>query len=151
AFFSPHGGARDADGRSNLALEPPATLRDSLRWVHNGGGPSFDREYSDGALAGGRRHPDELDLARFVSTWQPGGRYRVLVHPQYFSRTPRRASSLAGAPWYEACLDAYAQPPSERRRGAWAGIDLRKNSRVFALSERARMPLLRRQRREDRT
>ena len=34
-FFCPHGGVRDADGRSNAVLEIPDSLRLSIRWVLN--------------------------------------------------------------------------------------------------------------------
>jgi hypothetical protein len=109
-FFCPHGGVRDSEGRSNAALELPAALRGDLRWVLNRYGPRFDGTYSDGALRSTTRDPSDRDLRDFVKTWRPGGRYRILVHPQYYADDAiEPAGRLPEAAWYREIIDHYAR------------------------------------------
>jgi hypothetical protein len=109
-FFSPHGGIRDAEGRSNSAIEPSPALRDSLIWVQNRFGLRFDDQFSDGGLNHSKRDLRRLDLIDFVSHWRPGRRYRVLLHPQYYGDPVSPAPRLCGLRWYDRLLQAYAEP-----------------------------------------
>ena len=115
-FFCPHGGVRDAEGHSNAALDIPPSLRQSLRWVLNRHTARFDGSYSDGAMNSPKREADNRDLRRFVETWRPGKRYRILIHPQYYDKTCFRTRRLSGVPWYEEVLSCYEGTPP---RSAW--------------------------------
>ena len=103
-FFSPHGGARSPEGTSNNSLPIPASLERDIRWVANGHTVRFDRSFSDGGLNSKKRDPNERDLRDFVQTWRPGGRYRVLTHPQYYSEPCRASARLSEASWYRQLL-----------------------------------------------
>ncbi|UCD34442.1 MAG: hypothetical protein JSU90_09090, partial [Nitrospiraceae bacterium] len=108
-FFSPHGGARNAEGQSNNILSIPPALRWSLRWVHNRHTVKFDGQYSDGGInLGGSMDPEKRNLINFVSTWRAGKRYRVLIHPEYYHRNWTIAERLNGVPWYERLLESYS-------------------------------------------
>jgi hypothetical protein len=118
-FFSPHGGHKDPQGRTNNCLPIDQSLQKQLkiRWVHNSRGVIFNGYYSDGGMRS--RPADDLNLLRFVKTWQPGNRYRVLIHPQYYGllsntnvdsiaeflyQAPRNIESAA---WYRQVIEAY--------------------------------------------
>ncbi len=118
-FYSPHGGVPGPDGQNNHSVTVPDTLRASLRWVHNHYSPWFTRSYSDGGINSPKRDPAKRDLRDFVRSWQPGGRYRVLTHPQYYSSNCGRSPRLSGTPWYEEVLSLYGRGTSTR---AWQGI-----------------------------
>jgi hypothetical protein len=106
-FFSAHGGVRDSAGKSNSCVRVPKGLLRSIRWVHNTHGPVFDGTYSDGAFASGKKRPEDLDLRGFVRAWLPGGRYRILVHPQYYHPRPSRLPLFETVPWYRDVWSAY--------------------------------------------
>jgi len=126
AFFSPHGGARSPEGKSNNSLSIPATLKKEIRWVANGHTPRFDGVFSDGGPNSLKRDPEARDLRDFVRTWKPGGRYRVLTHPQYYSPQCGSSPRLAEAHWYRELIaecksksyDSWAgvPPPQSRKR-----------------------------------
>lgn len=120
-FFCPHGGVRDADGKSNAVLEIPDTLRKSVRWVLNRHTLKFNGVYSDGAINSPRRDASKRDLREFVKTWKPGRRYRILTHPQYYHPVFGATQALAGVEWYEAMLAVYRDDPP---RSAWSGIQI---------------------------
>jgi hypothetical protein len=107
-FMSAHGGPAGPDGKSNPSLDLPRELRRRLRWVHNGYALSVDGGYSDGGINSGRRPPEAFDLRRFVQSLQPGRRYRVLIHPQYYAREVE-ANPRLKSPWYDEALEAYAR------------------------------------------
>jgi hypothetical protein len=104
SFFSPHGGPPGPDGNSNNAVEPPASLKDSLRWVANRYTVRFDGMYSDGGINSPKRDPAGRDLRDFVRTWRRGGRYRVLLHPQYYHSPTQSSPRMQGTPWYDELL-----------------------------------------------
>jgi hypothetical protein len=120
-YFSPHGGNRDANGKSNAHMPMPESLRPTLRWVHNGHTVRFDGQYSDGAINSVKRDPTERDLRDFVRTWQPGKRYRVLIHPQYYNDEFVESDKLARAQWYrDVTSGCRADPPVD----PWRGVEL---------------------------
>ena len=86
-------------------------LFDTVRWVHNKWGPRFDGVYSDGGL-GMPRYNVERDLRKFVKTWKPGNRYRILLHPQYYGADHQakgvNGADLTGVDWYEDLVAIYA-------------------------------------------
>lgn len=99
-FFCPHGGARDAEGKSNVHFGIPPAFRTSVRWTLNLHTPKFDGIFSDGGLAGRRDAPDRLDLRTFIAKWRPGKRYRMLIHPQYYGERYAPIEALQGQEWY---------------------------------------------------
>ena len=86
-FFCPHGGVRDSNGITNNSIETPISLRSELKWVLNKHTIRFDGSFSDGGFKS-RDNWDNLDLRKFVDTWVPGRRYRMLFHPQYYGGDP---------------------------------------------------------------
>lgn len=120
-YFSPHGGVRDSRGRSNAHLDPPDDLMSHLRWVQNRFTVRFAATFSDGAIAGVNRDPTGRDLRRFVRTWEPGKRYRVLLHPQYYNDTFSESPTLSKAAWY---VDLCAQARRDPYHDPWGAVDL---------------------------
>lgn len=110
-YWSAHGGVPAPGGENNNQIIPPSEVTKKLRWVHNGASPYFNATYSDGGLNNRKRDPNGRDLRDFVKSWKPGGRYRVLTHPQYYSSPPEYNTWLASAAWYREMLDRY------RRKG----------------------------------
>ena len=82
-FYCPHGGVRDSNGNTNNSINTPESLRSSLKWTLNKHTIKFDGSFSDGGFKS-RDDWDYLDLRRFVEKWEPGKRYRILFHPQYY-------------------------------------------------------------------
>lgn len=103
-FFCPHGGVRDSRGQSNASLDIPPSLSRSIRWVLNRHTVRFDGTYSDGGINSPRLDASAKDLRAFMQTWQPGKRYRILTHPQYYDASYTRLPRLAGVAWYEEIL-----------------------------------------------
>lgn len=119
-FFSPHGGPPGPDGKSNNSLPLPRSLERSLRWVANLHTLRLDGTYSDGGINSPKRDPAGRDLRDFVRLWRPGGRYRVLLHPQYYHSPAERSPRLSGTPWYEELHERY----STAHGGAWEDVRL---------------------------
>ena len=119
AYFSAHGGVPGPDGYNNRNMRIPASLRNDIRWVHNGCSPYFDGTYSDGGINSPRSDPKKRDLRDFVRHWKPGKRYRVLIHPQYYNTPCKASPRLDGTPWYEEVLEIY---DSSRPASAWDGV-----------------------------
>lgn len=109
-FTSAHGGTPGPDGRNNRDVAMPPELIGRVRWVHNGFSPWFRSTYSDGGINSLQRDPEKRDLRDFVRTWQPGERYRILTHPQYYAPTPSVSPRLAGTRWYEELRRHYEDP-----------------------------------------
>lgn len=121
-FFSPHGGVVGPDGTKNRDLEITDASSLGIRWVHNGRTPRFTASYSDGGLNGRKLDPATRDLRDFVRTWEPGGRYRVVIHPQYYNNDPYEPPPLlAGTAWYDDLLQAHSKDPGT---DSWAGVEL---------------------------
>lgn len=120
-YFSPHGGVRDSKGESNAAIEIPASLTGSIRWVHNRYTVRFDGNFSDGAINSVHRDPNARDLRQFVQSWKLGGRYRVLLHPQYYHPRFRLSSKLSRADWYLELCQAVS---SDADHDPWNGVKL---------------------------
>lgn len=99
-YVSAHGGVPNSDGINNVDLPPEIALDNGTLWVHNRYTPFFDGHYSDGGLASPARSAIELDLMRFCRTWLPGGRYRILLHPQYYDTSWIPMPRLMRASWY---------------------------------------------------
>lgn len=112
SYFSPHGGVRGPDGRSNAHLDPPPDLMRRLRWVQNRFTVRFAATFSDGAIAGVRRDPEGRDLRQFVKQLKPGNRYRVLLHPQYYGDDFSQSTMLSRADWYVDLCDRVRRRPS---------------------------------------
>lgn len=115
-YFSAHGGTPGPTALNNRNVPIPKTLRESIKWVCNGGSPWFSGHYSDGGINSPKRDPEKRDMRDFVKTWNPGHRYRVLTHPQYYGVTWRQSPRLKGTRWYQEVLAQY-----EARHGgsAW--------------------------------
>lgn len=113
-YFSPHGGPPGPDGQSNTAVDPPPSFDGSVRWVANKYTAKFDGMYSDGGINSPKRDPAKRDLRDFVRTWKPGGRYRVLLHPQYYHSPTNPSPRMQGTPWYDELL--------QRPEGAWDDV-----------------------------
>lgn len=108
-FFSPHGGVADAAGLNNRDVPLPQELKSSIKWVANGYTPKFHGHFSDGGHNSQNRDPADRDLHDFISKMKPGGRYRVLLHPQYYDLNPGPSPRFAGTPWYDAMMERYQQ------------------------------------------
>jgi hypothetical protein len=103
-FFSAHGGVVGPDGKKNRSLEIPRNQRKDLKWVHNGASPRFKGGFSDGGHNRANIPPAERDLRDFVRRFQPGQRYRILIHPQYYGVDPVASKSFSGTAWYDELL-----------------------------------------------
>lgn len=112
-FFSAHGGVPSPDGRNNTSIVPPWPLRRRMRWVATGHSIRITAQYSDGGLLT-RGSLEGLDLRDFVRTWVPGGRYRVLTHPQYYCASADPGPMRASVDWY---MDIFGRTAEELWRG----------------------------------
>ena len=111
AFFSAHGGAPSPDGRNNRDLPFHENWRAKLRWVHNGCSPIFDGQFSDGGHLSLNRNPQQRDLRDFVRRLKRGKRYRILLHPQYYSERPAVSARYRDTNWYDGVTDASPDMP----------------------------------------
>jgi hypothetical protein len=125
-YFSPHGGARSADGRTNNSLPVPESLRKSIRWVANRRSVRFTASFSDGGPNSQKRDPSKRDLRDFVRSWKSGNRYRVLTHPQYYHSPCGVSPRLAEAAWYNEVLEFYSM---KRPGSVWDEVTLLKHRR----------------------
>jgi hypothetical protein len=103
-YYSPHGGVRGHNGLNNLDVFPPKNLLTPPRWIHNGRSPSFKGYFSDGGINSEKIDPNTRDLRKFVRTWKPGNRYRVVIHPQYYGENVEKSPRLQNTQWYENIL-----------------------------------------------
>jgi hypothetical protein len=110
-YCSAHGGTPGPDGRNNRDVTIPDALRDTIRWVHNGASPFFHGQYSDGGINSPARDPKDRDLRDFIRRFEPGKRYRVLTHPQYYDSPPDRYPRLQGTAWYDELIDRWSSDP----------------------------------------
>lgn len=117
-FFSAHGGTPSPDGKNNRDVPLPDDLGSWLRWVHNGASPYFTKSYSDGGINSPKRDPSKRDLRDFVREWRPGGRYRVITHPQYYNDPCNISPRLQGTPWYDEVRQIY----NTEKSSAWVGV-----------------------------
>ena len=124
-YFSPHGGARSSDGKSNNSLEIPDSLKNSIRWVANGHTARFHGSFSDGGINSKSRDPNLRDLRDFVRTWEKGKRYRVLTHPQYYADDYEPSPRLSEAKWYRDMLHSYGHGDLS----CWDDVFLKKDRR----------------------
>jgi len=108
-YSSAHGGPRSPEGESNYAVDLPASLENSVRWVANKYGVRFDGHYSDGGINNPKRDPNERDLRNFVRSFEPGKRYRILLHPQYYGFGRGLSPNLKRAKWYTDLLAGSGQ------------------------------------------
>lgn len=120
-FVSAHGGVVGPDGSRNRHLVSTDLRALGSRWVHNGQSPGFTASYSDGGLNDTKLDPAGRDLRDFVRSIEPGGRYRVLLHPQYYSSPCEPAHGLTGTHWYDALLALHAAEPEA---DSWADVEL---------------------------
>ena len=110
-FFSAHGGVPGPDGHNNNGMPFHPDWQTKLRWVHNGHSPKFSGQFSDGGHNSPKLDPADRDLRNFVRTFKPGNRYRILLHPQYYSDAPLPSPRYSGTTWYDEIIrDSAAEP-----------------------------------------
>jgi hypothetical protein len=114
-FWSAHGGVPGPEGKNNNKIIPPRQIEENTIWVHNGASPFFDGNYSDGGLNNKKRDPKNRNIRDFVTTWQPGKRYRILTHPQYYNSPPQYNEWLGTAEWYQKMFAVY----EKSGKGGW--------------------------------
>lgn len=120
-YMSAHGGVASPEHKNNRDLPFLPDISDKIRWVHNGHTPWFTKSFSDGGINNRQLDPAQRDLRDFVRTWCPGGRYRVLLHPQYYDSSWIASPGLDGAAWYDAVLANYRQ---KRPADTWRKVEI---------------------------
>ncbi len=99
-YFSPHGGERHND-LGNASFDYIGRTNIDLKHVHNGCSPAFNSTFSDGGLYGRlRKGAADANFFAWSENLRPGGRYRLLLHPQYFSDESFRAFDGTQSGWY---------------------------------------------------
>jgi hypothetical protein len=83
-FFSAHGGAASPEGLTNSSIDYPALTGSPLRWVATRFSVRFNQYFSDGGSSRQSGLERTARLRDFIADMQPGERYRILVHPQYY-------------------------------------------------------------------
>lgn len=121
-FFSAHGGVPDAKGNNNNTMPYHPDWIDRAIWVHNGVNLRFDGAFSDGGHNSAKRNPENRDLRRFFETMQPGKRYRILLHPQYYGSDYGVSKRFAGTPWYDEMMHTIQENPGQ---SLWHNVKLR--------------------------
>lgn len=104
-YFSPHGG-QTRDGLGNASFDYLSATRIDLKHVHNSASPRFSSTYTDGGLF--KRlldRPNELDFIAWCDQLTPGRRYRMLIHPQYWSDENFVINNLFRANWYRRLIN----------------------------------------------
>jgi hypothetical protein len=97
--FSTHGGQASPDGMTNSALDYPELTGTDLRWVATRFSVRFDNYFSDGG-SGAQPAVERTRLLRdFIAAMRPGGRYRILVHAQYYRPFPAGDEPCILPPW----------------------------------------------------
>ena len=110
-FYTAHGGVPCAEGKNNRDIQPLAATAQSVRWVHNGATPFFNRQFSDGGHNSPLRDPAGRDLRDFVARFRRAGRYRILLHPQYYDVNCRISKRYSGTPWYDEMVSSVKSDP----------------------------------------
>jgi len=120
-FYTAHGGVPCSEGLNNRDVQPSAGVAKTVRWVHNGATPYFTGQFSDGGHNSPLRDPADRDLRDFVKKMKPGGRYRILIHPQYYDVLFTKSARYTGTTWY----DTIAQElESDDFTDTWGAVDL---------------------------
>lgn len=112
-YFSAHGGVPGPDGKNNNGLPFDPRWTEKSVWVHNGRTLRFQGYFSDGGHNSKARDPKDRDLRDFVAGMEPGKRYRMLLHPQYYADNNTRSERFSGTPWYDEMMDSYLKDPSQ--------------------------------------
>lgn len=100
-FFSPHGGMKGPTGLANANFDYHREPGIEARWVHNRFSTRFNGYFSDGGLRGRLLKGDpKVDLEAWLESLTPGGRYRALVHPQYYGAESYRPADGVPLDWY---------------------------------------------------
>jgi len=103
-FFSPHGG-KTVNGVGNASFDYLSATNIDLKHVHNRYSAKFNSTFSDGGLIMRLlRSPDDLNFFRWVNSLIPGLRYRLLLHPQYFSDDNFQPLQGLSGSWYEKLI-----------------------------------------------
>jgi len=110
-FYTAHGGVPCANGKNNCDVIPLKSTSEKVRWVHNGATPFFNKQFSDGGHNSPLRDPNERDLRDFISNMKRGGRYRILIHPQYYSSSFSPSKRYSGARWYDEMINRVQSDP----------------------------------------
>ncbi|ODR97406.1 hypothetical protein AUC69_12405 [Methyloceanibacter superfactus] len=121
SFVSAHGGVPGPDGRNNNNMPFHQDWQTKLRWVHNGHSPKFNGQFSDGGHNAPTRDPVKRDLRDFVRTFKPGNRYRILLHPQYYSDAPLPSARYGGTTWYDEIMSESA---ANSATSLWSDVTL---------------------------
>lgn len=105
-YFSPHGG-KTINGFGNATFDYLTETNFDVYHVHNGFSPSFNGSYSDGGLIKRLRNDgqDNLDFYTWTDRLKPGGRYRILIHPQYFSDINFKPLTGVNSQWYDRLVN----------------------------------------------
>lgn len=120
-FFSAHGGVPDQDGRNNNGLPYHPAWRKKAIWVHNGISLRFAGSFSDGGHNSPARDPEGRDLRRLFEKMEPGRRYRILLHPQYYDIDFNISERFTGTAWYDDILAQHQRNPSD---SLWKNVTL---------------------------
>lgn len=99
--FSAHGGAV-RDGVGNASFDYIKATRTRLKHVHNGATVRFNSTFSDGGFFKRlKENQDSVNVLKWCESLKPGGRYRLLIHPQYFSDENYVRVENIGEGWYK--------------------------------------------------
>lgn len=99
-YFTAHGGPSSPTGVGNSGIDYPGLTGSRVRWVNTRYSPRFDGYFSDGGKGSNRSGVDRFsDLREFVAGMRPGGRYRILIHAQYFEPIDLQAALCMLPPW----------------------------------------------------
>jgi|GEM_PF-1220672 len=112
-YFSAHGGVPGPNGLNNNSLPFDERWVERSTWVHNGRTLRFQGYFSDGGHNSEARDPQKRDLRDFVAGMEPGKRYRMLLHPQYYADNNTRSERFTGTPWYDEMIDSHKKSPSK--------------------------------------
>lgn len=121
-FYTAHGGVPCSDGLNNRDIEPLPETCEKVRWVHNGATPFFNKQYSDGGHNSPVRDPAERDIRDFVANMKPGGRYRILCHPQYYAVDHGVSQRYSDTKWYDELI---ADARSAAKPDTWRHVHLK--------------------------
>jgi len=102
SFYTAHGGIPCQNKKNNRDVIPLEKTAEQVRWVHNGATPFFNKQFSDGGHNSPLRDPIDRDLRDFIRNIEPGGRYRILIHPQYYANNFSLSKRYSGTSWYDS-------------------------------------------------